>query len=109
MHATYCYEFEWQSPAFLGVLGAIHGLDLLFAFDNLAEGRKGRLYKTAPDELAGTMHRAWADFVRSGDPGWPGYRSPSRPVMLFDTVCTVANDHAALPRSLWELATVTQQ
>jgi hypothetical protein len=24
--ATYCYEFGWQSPAFHGVLGAIHGL-----------------------------------------------------------------------------------
>ena len=87
--ATYCYQFDWQSPAFLGAFGAVHGLDLLFAFNNLAEGRKGRLYKAAPDELAATMHRAWADFVLTGDPGWPDYRPPSRPVMLFDTTCTV--------------------
>jgi len=88
--ATYCYQFEWQSPAYLGVFGAVHGLDLLFAFNNLAEGRKGRLYKTAPDELAVTMHRGWADFVLTGDPGWPGYRPPSRPVMLFDTACQLS-------------------
>jgi para-nitrobenzyl esterase len=102
--ATYCYEFGWRSPAFRGVLGAVHGLDLLFAFNNLAEGQKGRLYKNAPDDLAKAMHRAWADFVRTGDPGWPRYRSPSRPVMVFDAVRIVANDPAALPRSLWELA-----
>jgi para-nitrobenzyl esterase len=95
--ATYCYQFDWQSPAFLGVFGAVHGLDLLFAFNNLAEGRKGRLYKTAPDHLAETMHRAWADFVVTGDPGWPRYRPPSRPVMLFDTASTVSNDQSALP------------
>lgn len=94
--ATYCYQFEWESPAFLGVFGAVHGLDLLFAFNNLAEGRKGRLYKTAPDVLAAIMHRAWADFVLTGDPGWPEYRPPSRPVMLFDTASTVTHDEAAL-------------
>jgi para-nitrobenzyl esterase len=107
--ATYCYEFGWQSPAFHGVLGAVHGLDVLFAFNNLAEGRKGRLYNTAPDELAATMQRAWADFVRTGDPGWPGYRSPSRSVMIFNTASAVASDPAALPRSLWDLAPATQQ
>jgi len=100
--ATYCYQFDWQSPAFLGVFGAVHGLDLLFAFNNLAVGRKGRLHKTAPDELAVTMHHAWADFVLTGDPGWPNYRPPSRPVMLFDTACTVANDLAFSEPSLFE-------
>lgn len=35
--------------------------------------------------------------MQEGDPGWPEYRPPSRPVMLFDIPCTVTNDKAALP------------
>lgn len=42
------------------------------------------------------MPRAWADFALTGNPGWPGYRPPSRPVMLFDTSCAIINGQPPL-------------
>lgn len=33
--STHVYEFDWQSPAAHGRLGAAHGLDLPFVFDTL--------------------------------------------------------------------------
>jgi carboxylesterase type B len=106
---TYCYEFRWKSPAYRGNLGAFHGVDLLFAFGNLAAARKGRVHRTASDPLADRMNGALVDFVRTGEPGWPGYRPASRPVMIFDTVSAVEEDPAALPRSLWQRPPAAQQ
>jgi para-nitrobenzyl esterase len=64
---TFVYEFGWPSP--LPGVGAAHGLDVSFVFDTLGiaplEGGD------APQKLADTVHRAWVDFVRDGNPGWP--------------------------------------
>jgi para-nitrobenzyl esterase len=64
---TYSYEFAWPSP--VPGAGAARGLELGFVFDNL--GHSGLEGPAAPRELATRLHRAWVDFVRDGDPGWP--------------------------------------
>ncbi|MBO0915394.1 carboxylesterase/lipase family protein, partial [Streptomyces laculatispora] len=78
---THLYEFGWPSP--VQRLGACHGLEIGFVFDNLdrpdAVALAGR---DAPQELADAMHAAWVRFAVSGDPGWPAW-DVSRPVMLF--------------------------
>ncbi|MFD7714857.1 carboxylesterase/lipase family protein [Streptomyces sp. NPDC059814] len=78
---THLYEFGWPSP--VQRLGACHGLEIGFVFDNLDRPDAVALAgEDAPQELADAMHAAWVRFAASGDPGWPGWDA-SRPVMLF--------------------------
>lgn len=78
---TYVYEFAWQHAQ----VGAGHGLDVPFVFDNLsAEGAELVAGHNAPEDLADEMHAAWIRFANADDPGWPPYGS-DRPVMVFDT------------------------
>jgi para-nitrobenzyl esterase len=97
---TYTYEFRWPSP--VGQLGAAHCLDIPFAFDQLdAEGVGPVLGDDPPRALADEMHRAWADFVTDGDPGWPRYEAPTRSTMVFDTPSTVRDDVLGELRAAW--------
>jgi len=77
---TYFYEFAWRHP----LVGAGHGLDVPFVFDNLtAEGAELVAGPDAPQDLAEEMHAAWTRFATAGDPGWAAY-DLSRPVRVFD-------------------------
>ncbi|MFD7866155.1 carboxylesterase/lipase family protein [Streptomyces sp. NPDC059783] len=79
--STRLYEFGWPSP--VQGLGACHGLEIGFVFDNLAGPDAVALAgPDAPRELAAAMHTAWVRFAESGDPGWPAWDG-SRPVMRF--------------------------
>ncbi|MFJ4854174.1 carboxylesterase/lipase family protein [Streptomyces sp. NPDC088730] len=79
--STHLYEFGWPSP--VQRLGACHGLEVGFVFDNLDRPDAVLLAgRDAPRELADAMHAAWVRFAVCGDPGWPGWDA-SRPVMLF--------------------------
>lgn len=95
---TYFYEFAWRHPQ----VGAGHGLDVPFVFDNLsAEGADLVAGDDAPASLAEYMHAAWTTFARSGDPGWPAY-GPSRPVMVFDgRDADVQYDPRGEERAIW--------
>lgn len=78
---TYVYEFAWRHAQ----VGAGHGLDVPFVFDNLAAAGADLVTgHDAPAAVAGEMHGAWISFARTGDPGWPAYGA-SRPVMVFDS------------------------
>ncbi len=63
------YRFDWRSPRFDGQLGACHGLELPFVFDNLAVAQ-AFVGPDAPQELATEMQQAWVRFAETGDPGW---------------------------------------
>jgi para-nitrobenzyl esterase len=80
---TYVYEFTWQ-PATM--LGAVHGVDVPFAFDSLGAEEKMSLITgpEPPQSLADDMCGAISRFVTDGDPGWPSYDEETRSVMLFD-------------------------
>ena len=72
--ATFMYEFGWASP--LPGLGAAHGLDLGFIFDNLGQSP---IEGPEPSRnVAGDVHAAWIAFAAAGDPGWPQYRARTR-------------------------------
>jgi len=78
--ATHIYEFAWRHPQ----VGAGHGLDVPFVFDNLAaEGAELVAGRDAPRGLATQMHATWISFAGGADLSWPAY-SGSRAVMLFD-------------------------
>lgn len=95
---TFCYEFAWRHPQ----IGAGHGLDIPFVFDNLsAEGAELVAGRDAPHEVAEEMHAAWISFARTGDPGWPAYDA-SRPVMVFDAGGgRVQHDPRRIERESW--------
>src|SRR6266704_3032590 len=96
------YEFAWRSPMFDGRLGACHALELGFVFDHL-DCAGPMLGEHPRQRLADDMHRAWVNFARNGDPGWPRYDTSRRPVMRFDTQGgVVVNDPAGSTRQLWE-------
>jgi len=103
--ATFMYEFAWRSPAFNGLLGACHGLEIGFVFDTLDKGPDqmlGPLLGTdPPQQLADTMHAAWVAFATNGDPGWPKYDLNRRATMRFDTTSEVVDDPRSVERKLW--------
>ena len=100
---THVYEFAWPSPQFGGRLGACHALEIGFAFDTLdATGGLAMTGESPPQELADTMHRAWVDFVTTGDPGWPAYDPGTRPVQVFGTMTAVVPDPRSAQRQVWD-------
>ena len=96
--ATYVYEFAWRHP----LVGAGHGLDVPFVFDNLsAEGAELVTGPDAPQDLAEEMHAVWTRFAASGDPGWAAYDA-SRPVQVFEAGgSSVSNDPRSSERTAW--------
>jgi para-nitrobenzyl esterase len=95
---TYFYEFAWRHP----VVGAGHGLEVPFVFDNLAaEGAELVAGPDAPQDLAHEMHASWTRFASAGDPGWAAY-DPSRPVRVFDAGGgRVSSDPRSGERTAW--------
>ncbi len=87
---VYRYLFSWRSPAFGGVLGACHGLELPFVFDNLHAPGVEFFTGAGADRqlLADAMSSAWVHFARTGAPSSDGAWAPWDPVgrttMVFD-------------------------
>jgi carboxylesterase type B len=99
--ATYMYEFAWRSPQFDGRLGACHGADVAFVFDDLDQETEALAGSNPPQHLADRMHAAWIAFARSGNPGWAKYDRTRRATMHFDTKSEVVDDPQSIERILW--------
>jgi para-nitrobenzyl esterase len=69
--ATYLYEFAWETPVLGGALGAAHGVDVSFPFDN-TELHPATSGSASARRLAPVIRDAWASFARHGDPNHPG-------------------------------------
>ncbi|HKP48659.1 MAG TPA: carboxylesterase family protein [Gemmatimonadales bacterium] len=100
--ATYTYEFAWRSPEFGGRLGACHGADIAFVFDQLGQQAESLAGPSPPQQLADTMHAAWIAFARKRNTGWPRYDLMRRATMRFDLSSEVVDDPQAARRLLWE-------
>jgi para-nitrobenzyl esterase len=76
------YEFDWRSPAFDGVFGAAHAVELPFVFDTLAaaSGERSLLGVNPPQALADSIHALWIRFATNGTAPWPPYDSVERQV-----------------------------
>jgi len=94
---AFSYEFCWRSPLYEGALGAAHGVELPFVFNNL-DNETARNFididAFLPLGLARSMHEAWGHFVKHGNPGWPAQIDGQQQIMRFDGV------HAAIMPSL---------
>lgn len=72
---TWMYEFDWQSPACDGELGACHGIEMPFVFKTLpgVTGPQGLAGIDPPQALADRVHELWAGFARGGTMPWPEF------------------------------------
>jgi para-nitrobenzyl esterase len=88
---TYVYLFDWASPAFGGVLGSTHALELPFVFGAVHVPAVQLFSGAGPevDVLSKMMQKAWLGFARTGDPShedlglWPVWDPASRRTMVF--------------------------
>ena len=102
---VYVYRWDWEAKGMGGYVGATHGTEVPFVFDNTAFA--GAFLGVAPgiEELAATMSSAWATFARTGVPAsaglpaWPAYSTASRKVMLLDANSRVADNPGDVERA----------
>lgn len=102
--AAYVYQFDWQSP--MPGIAACHCLDIPFVFDNPEAWTDSPMLAGADGAeiaaLSRTMNKAWAAFVRTGDPNhdglprWRPYEPQKRETMRFDVVVEPVGDLAGI-------------
>jgi para-nitrobenzyl esterase len=100
---TWLYRFDWCTPAFGGLLGACHGIEIPFVFDSLAVPSAEVFLGTGPEReaVAAAVHGAWVAFATTGDPGWPRYDAGARLTMRFDTASELVADLDGELRRCW--------
>lgn len=107
---VWMYRFDWESPAFGGVLGAAHAMDIPFVWNTLDTPLARTFTGDSPTRqpLADLMHGAWAAFIRSGNPGianlpaWPPYDLDRRATLIFNNSPHVVDDPQGHVRALWK-------
>ncbi|OAP25585.1 carboxylesterase/lipase family protein [Amycolatopsis sp. M39] len=104
---AWMYRLDWRiAPRGKG-LGAAHGVDLPFVFDDVRNPNWRFLFAIArPDPerlqaMAKEMFETWVRFVTTGDPGWAAYTPEDRVTRVFDDVSTTVSDPDAEQRRLW--------
>jgi len=88
---TFVYLFDWESPAFGGMLGACHALELPFVFGavHLPVVQMFSGAGPAVQSLSDQMQRAWLAFAGSGSPShegigeWRPWEPEGRATMIF--------------------------
>ncbi len=103
-NVTWMYWFTWPTPAFGGVLGSCHAVDIPFAFDNL--DRPGVAEFTGTDDTRQAVADAYSNavlaFARRADPGWAAYDIHRRATWRVDVTPAVLDDPEPSLRTLWE-------
>jgi len=90
---AYVYLFQWQSPPNDGSLGAAHGMELPFMFNNIAMARTLTGGGKDAYALADKISSAWISFIKTGDPNckelpkWEPYTPVKGATMVFDNKC----------------------
>jgi para-nitrobenzyl esterase len=107
---TFLYQFDWESPARRGALGACHGVEIPFVFGTVGKTGNDRFTGTGPaaDELARQMMDAWLGFAKRGEPGhegigpWPAYDMRERQTMVFGPRCGAQAAPFEEERAVWD-------
>lgn len=88
---TFVYLFTWETPAFGGLLGSCHALEIPFVFGSVRRPVVAAFTGGGPDAeaLSARMRDAWSAFARSGNPShagagsWPAWDPGRRATMVF--------------------------
>lgn len=101
---THMYWFTWPTPAFGGVLGSCHAIDIPFTFDNLDAPGIALFTGDAPEraDLARDLSAQLLSFAATGEVDWPEFCLGRRATRVFDLVPSVIDDPEPEIRALWE-------
>ncbi len=107
---TFLYQFDWESPARRGAMGARHGLEIPFVFGTIDLPGNDRTIGTgeAVARLSEQMMDAWIAFARTGDPAhlgigeWPAYDPTTRTTMVFGPETGAVAAPFEEERAIWE-------
>lgn len=94
---VYMYYFTWKPSG--NALGACHGMELPFMFNNIALQREMTGGTPEAYRLSDLMSSAWIAFIRTGNPNveglpeWPKYTAENGNTMVFDNTCKVVHNH----------------
>jgi para-nitrobenzyl esterase len=88
---AFVYLFDWESPAFGGILGSCHALELPFVFGTVSDPAVQVFSGGGPavEALSSEMQQAWLAFATVGDPShdgigsWQGWEPEGRTTMIF--------------------------
>lgn len=104
---TFLYQFNWSSPLYNGAIGAMHGIDVPFANQNL-EAFQPILGELEPlRSFADTVSDAWVGFAKTGVPSasrmpeWLPFDAQDRATMVFDTTIELQYDVDRAVREIW--------
>ena len=106
-HPTWMYWFTWASPAFGGILGSAHALDIPFAFDNLHAPGAAMLLGDDTDgqRLATRFADEITGFALNGFTSWPAFDPSARATLRLDATVELLSDPESGIRSWWEQST----
>ena len=104
---VYLYRWDYATPALGGVLGATHGGDIPFAFNNF------ELTPMAGDRpenprVGRIVSEAWVRFAHDGDPNhdalpaWAPYTTDTRETLILNAESRTERDPRAALRTLYE-------
>ena len=107
---TFLYQFDWESPARRGTLGACHGLEIPFVFGTLGATGDRRFTGSGElaDQLSLQMMDAWLAFAKQGDPShpalgpWPAYEASERQTMIFGRSSGIERAPFEEERAVWD-------
>jgi para-nitrobenzyl esterase len=96
--ATYMYVWDWETPAFDGKFGAVHGHDVEASF-HLSRNAIGGAGTKGGRQMSDRLSATWVAFATTGNPNnplipnWPAYDARRRATMVFDTEMKVVDDY----------------
>jgi para-nitrobenzyl esterase len=94
---AFLYYFQWPSPVRDGRLGAMHGIELPFVFENTDKAPQMIGTGAELGAVADQVSSAWVAFARTGNPSvpgrqWPAFDPQTRATMVFNVESRVVND-----------------
>jgi len=100
---TWMYWFTWATPAFGGILGSCHALDVPFAFDNLSAPGTDMLTGDGVERagIAKRFANEIAQFAKTSEPTWPSFDTESRQTLEINAEMNVLTDPEGEIRSLF--------
>ena len=92
--ASWMYWFTWASPAFGGMLGSAHALDIPFAFDNLVQPGTEVLVGEAEgvQPLATRFADEIVGFAGTGSASWTPFEPSTRATLRLDVDVELVHD-----------------